>query len=312
MKSTIVNRTTETSRSRMLGLFTHPTLIVSLVLVLFAASASASPLVYVVTASQQFGTVDLATGKFNPIGNGTPDALSNLVWWKNRTLLTLIASGSSIGSLAKINPVTGEETVIGQTGLGFNAFDLGEVGGKLYLTDFSNNIYSVDPETGIATAIGATGMPPDPTIPFTFNSDGTFNLCDEGLYGIAGKLYATFDSYAIDPNQTPPTRAHEYVSPRVYEVDPFTGATRIVANTDWQLSAIVEVDGRAYAFIAVIDGFDFNFNFPVVHAEVVTLDLKTGKTNKIADIDPNLGPIFGAAPNARASSMITVAWTGRN
>ena len=33
MKSTIVTRTTETSRSRMLGLLTHPTLIVSLVLV---------------------------------------------------------------------------------------------------------------------------------------------------------------------------------------------------------------------------------------------------------------------------------------
>jgi hypothetical protein len=280
----------------MLGLLTHPTLIVSLVLVLFAASASASPLVYVVTASQQFGTVDLATGKFNPIGNGTPDALSNLVWWKNRTLLTLIASGSNIGSLAKINPVTGEETVIGQTGLGFNAFDLGEVGGKLYLTDFSNNIYSVDPETGIATAIGATGMPPDPTIPFTFNSDGTFNLCDEGLYSMGGKLYATFDSFAIDPTRTLPNRQYEYVPPGLYQIDPSTGAATFVAPTDWRLTALLDVDGNFYAFRGVIDGFNFEFGFPVAHIELVTLDLKTGQTNKLIDIDPSIGPIFGAAP----------------
>ena len=272
-------------------------IILSLVLACLSVDASAGPLVYVVTASQQFGTVDLANGHFRPIGNGTPDGLANLVWWHG-SLLSLATTGSDAGDLVKINPTTGEETVVGQTGLGFNAFDLAKVRGKLYLTDFSNNLYSVDPEFGVATPISATGMPPDPNIPFTFNSDGTFNLCDEGLYGIAGKLYATFDSFAIDPTQTPPTRAHEYVSPRVYEVNPFTGATRIVANTDWQLSAIVEVDGRAFAFRAVIDGFDFTFNFPIVHSEIVTLNLRTGQTNKVATIDPNLGlgPIFGATP----------------
>lgn len=88
-------------------------------------------------------------------------------------------------------------------------------------------------------------MPPDPNIPLTFNSDGTFNLCDEGLYGIAETLYATFDSYAIDPTQTPPTIVHRYVSPHVYKVDPLTGATTVLAETDWQLSAIVEAGGKS-------------------------------------------------------------------
>ncbi len=261
---------------------------------LLAASANAAPFVYVVTLSQQFGTIDLANGKFQAIGSGTPDGLSNLVWWKGslRTLTTF----PTLGSLAKIDPATGEETVIGATGLSFNAFDLSKVRGKLYLTDFSNNLYSVDPLTGIATPTASTGMPPDPNIPLTFNNDGTFNLCDEGLYGIAGKLYATFDSYAIDPTQTPPTIAHEYVSPRVYEVDPFTGTTTVLADTDWQLSAIVEADGKVYAFKAVIDGFDWSIDVPIAHAELDTLDLKTGKTHKIADLDPSLGPIFGAAP----------------
>ena len=264
---------------------------------LFAASASAAPFVYVVTLSQQFGTIDLANGKFQPIGNGTPDGLANLVWWHGslRTLTTF----PTPGSLAKINPAMGEEAVVGATGLSFNAFDLAEVRGKLYLTDFSNNLYSVDPLTGIATTDVNTGLPPDPNIPFTFNDDGTFNLCDEGLYGIAGKLYATFDSYAIDPTQTPPTIVHEYVSPRVYEVDPFTGATTVIAKTDWQLSAIVEADGKVYAFKAVIDGFDSSIDLPISHAELVTLDLKTGKTQKVADLDPGLGPIFGAVPVRR-------------
>jgi hypothetical protein len=58
-------------------------------------------------------------------------------------------------------------------------FDLAGVNGKLYLTDFSNNLYSVNPNTGTATMIGPTGMPPDPHVPFTVNPDGTINLCDE-------------------------------------------------------------------------------------------------------------------------------------
>ena len=297
MKSRFLWRPESTQSDSLIKGMQLLVIVTSLVLSLFSVPASAAPLVYVVTASQQFGTINLANGHFESIGNGTPDALANLVWWRG-SLLSLATTGADAGDLVKINPTNGEETVIGPTGLGFNAFDLAKVRGKLYLTDFSNNLYSVDPESGVATSISSTGMPADPNIPFTFNSDGTFNLCDEGLYGIAGRLYATFDSFAIDPTQTPLTRAHEYVSPRVYEVDPRSGATRIVANTDWQLSAIVEVDGRVYAFRAVFDGFDFNFNFPIGHAQIVTLNLRTGQTNKAATIDPNLGlgPIFGAAP----------------
>lgn len=295
MKSRILWCAPGTARFRSSAIVTQLSLIVSFVLVLFAASASAAPLVYVVTASQQFGTVDLATGHFHPIGNPTPDAMGNLVWWHG-SLLSLTITGADVGSLAKINPATGEVTDIGATGLGFNAFDLAEVRGKLYMTDFSNNIYSVDPATGVATPIAATGMAPDPTIPFTFNDDGTFNLCDESLYGVRGKLYATFDSFAIDPTQTPPTRAHEHVSPALYQIDPFTGAATFVALTDWQLSASVEVDGKFYAFRAVSDGFDFTFDFPVAHAELVRLNLATGKTSKLTDVDPSVGLILGAAP----------------
>jgi hypothetical protein len=63
-------------------------------------------------------------------------------------------------------PATGQTTVVGQTGLAFNAFAAAEVRGKLYATDFSNNIYFVDPRTGARQLLGATGMPPDPSVSY--------------------------------------------------------------------------------------------------------------------------------------------------
>ena len=248
-------------------------LTISLGLIAFAASAIATPLVLVVTVGQQFGTVDLATGKFSPIGNGTPDFLSNLVWWRDGTLLTLTTGGANPpGSLAKINPATGQETIIGQTGLGFNAFALGEVRGTLYLTDFGGNIYFVDPGSGVATSITATGIPPDPTIPLSFNSDGTFNLCDEGLYRVGDNLYATFDSFDIDVNVNPPTVAHLHVAPALYRIDPATGLATLVAKTDLQIGALVEVEGRLYGFEGVFDGFDSINAIPIAHSELVTVN----------------------------------------
>ena len=286
------------SRSLWFSRVMQLSIVVSLMVIFLTAAASAAPLVYVVTVTQQFGTLDLASGQFRAIGNSTPDALSNLVWWKG-ALLTVTISGPNIGSLARINPATGEETIIGQTGLGFNIFDLGAARGNLFVTDLNNNIYSVDPDTGVATAITATGMPPDPTIPFTFNDDGTFNLCDEGLYGANGKLYATFDSFALDVTKAPPSRAHAHVAPALYQIDPGTGAAKFIAQTEWNLTALVAVDGRFYAFHGVIDGWDSTFDFPIAHAEVVRFNFVTGQTRKLADLDPSLGIILGAAPIRR-------------
>jgi len=304
MKSKIFGWVQRADYGRPVARFARLSLVVSFMCSLLAASASAPPNVYVVTLSQQFGTVDLANGQFTPIGSPTPDGMSNLVWW-NGSLLSLATTGAHAGYLVKMNPATGDETVlraitVNGEPLGFNAFDLAKVGGRLYVTDFSNSLYSVDFATGAATPVGhsggTTGLRPDPNIPFTFNSDGSFNLCDEGLYGFEGKLYATFDSYAIDPTQTPPTRAHEYMSPYVWQIDPRTGAATFIANTGWQVSAIVGVDGKFYAFEAVLDAFDSHHGVPIAHAALVTLDIRTGKTSKVADIVPNPGPIFGAAP----------------
>lgn len=303
MKSAILSWVADTHWPRRLARFTRPSLVITLLCSLFAASANAAPFVYVVTITQQFGIIDLADGKFTPIGNGTPDSLSNLVWSPDGLLLTLATTGDHAGYLAAINPATGKEVALrpikynGQP-LGYNAFSLAEVRDRLYLTDFSNNLYLVNPVTGNATPVGenggTTGLRPDTNVPFTTNADGTFNLCDEGFYGFDGKLYATFDSFAIDTSQTPPAIAHEFLSPYIWQIDPFTGAATFIANTDWKINAIFEVDGTFYAFKGTLDAFEDGF--PIAHDELDTLDLRTGKTSKIADIDPSIGVIFGATP----------------
>jgi hypothetical protein len=279
-------------------------LIASLIFVAFAATANAAPLVYVVTqniaaGTQSFGTLDLTDGSFTPIGNGTTDGLANLVYLPNGHLLSLATNGSNAGYLATIDPKTGEEHAVrpikvGGQPLGFNAFSLAEVFGAIYVTDFSNNLYSVNLATGNATRVrlnGDTTLPPDPNVPFTSNSDGTVNLCDESFYGSAGKLYAIFDSFAADPSQQPPIRAHEYIPPYLWQIDPFTGAATFIAVTDWQLAAIVEADGQFYAFKAV-----FLDNFPAGQTELDKLDIRTGATTKVAVLDASLGLVFGAVP----------------
>ena len=286
-----LSRNTERTRRSRLKTAIPPTLFVLLGLVLLTASAGAAPTVYVVTVNQQFGTVDLASGSFHAIGAPAPEPMSNLVWGPDGSLFTLFTLS---GSLAKINPVTGKTTVIGPTGLGLNAFTLAGVGRKLYLTDFSNNIYSVNPHTGAATFMRATGMPPDPTIPFTFNNDGTFNLCDETFYGVNGELYATFDSFDFDPTPGPASLVvTTKVSPKLYRIDPSTGDATPVGHTDVQLSASVAVDKKFYGFRGVLTGFA---GFPLTYSELVIIDLTNGKVSYVLTIDPASGAIFGAAP----------------
>jgi hypothetical protein len=83
------------------------------------------------------------------------------------------------------------------------------------------------------------------------------------------------------------------IAPTLYRIDPFTGVATAIGQTDLKLSASFEVRGKFCAFRAVLDGF---YGFPITHAELVTLDLATGHTNKLTNLDPSTGVIFGAAP----------------
>ncbi len=153
----------------------------------------------------------IATGAFTQIGPGV-EGSQGLVSGSNGSLFTLAFTGT----LNSINPTTGVATVIGPTGLAdcstppisscgphsSNAF--ASVGGRIYATDFANNLYGVDATTGAASLIGPTGIPALPFTPITVNPDGTFNAYDEALFGANGKLYATFDAFTVDPNTYTP------------------------------------------------------------------------------------------------------------
>jgi hypothetical protein len=49
----------------------------------------------------------------------------------------------------------------------------------------------------------------------------------------------------------------------MYRIDPSTGDATYVAQVDLNVTAMVEMNGRSYAFEAVLDGFDLTDNFPL-------------------------------------------------
>jgi hypothetical protein len=265
-----------------------------LVLTLLTAPASATPSVYVVNGSNQFGVVDLTRGGFHAIGGSEPEPQASLVQGTSGSLFTI---GTISGNLESINPATGVTSTIGSFGLPFfptglsTAFGLAGVNGKLYLTDFSNNLYSVNAKTGAATMIGPTGMPPDPHIPFTTNPDGTINLCDEILYGVGGTLYSTFDSFTLNPNTG--TISSVDVPPSLWRINPSTGVATLIGPTQMNLDGGVEVNGQFYAFYLT----------GTVN-QVVTLDLANGNTSFVADLDPSAGLVFGAASTPEPGTFL--------
>lgn len=280
-------------------MFNTRNLLLSLALSAFAASASAGSLVYAENGFQ-FGTVDLASGAFTPIGPGTPEGVTGLATAPNGSLLTLSFSGD----LESINPANGAVTIVDATGLGdcslltspcgpTSANTIAALGGKIYATDYQNKLYTVNPLTGATTPIGLTGMPGVTFVPLSTNADGSFNIFDEALFAADGKLFATFDTGSVDILTANPTST-PVIASNLYQIDPATGVATLIGPTAFGLSAAAEVNGTAYAF-----------NAPL--REVVALDLATGKTTFVSDFDPAVGTITGAAPTPEPTSIALAA-----
>ncbi|CAN5607032.1 hypothetical protein BH10ACI4_BH10ACI4_33670 [soil metagenome] len=246
-------------------------------------AAHADPMAYFTNLYQQFGIVNLATGSYQTIGPGTPEAGAGLVPGAGGSLLTLTVSGN----LDAIDPATGLQTVVGATGLGGQANTLAGLGGILYATDLANNLYTVNPLTGLASLVGPTGIPVVPAYPFTVNPDGTTNLFDETLYASGGKLYTTFDAFRLGTDGT----VTPVVTPNLWTIDTTTGAASVIAATSLQLLASVEIGGTFYTLHGAFDEEN-----PAGFSQSMTLDLTNGKTSFITNIDPAAGPIFALSP----------------
>lgn len=276
----------------------------SLCFVLFHVPVGAGPLIYIVSAgltgSGQFGTVDLNTGTYQQIGPIEADGYFGLASGPNGSLV----AGTYAANLDSIDPATGVPTRIGPTGLescvipssacGSNSFaDLGGLNGKIYATDFQNNLYTVNPLTGAATLLNArTGIPAIPFVPGTFNPAGTFNFYDESLWGSGGKLYATFDAELFDLNSY--TVVKVVIAPELYQIDPSTAAATVVGATDLGIGGVVDMDGTSYAF-----------NDDT--SQITSLDLSSGKTTFVSSFDPGAGVIQGAATVTPEPGSITLA-----
>jgi hypothetical protein len=275
--------------------------IISTVLLLSACQGRAS-IVYVVNNAPQFGTVDLTTGAFQPIGPGAPEGESGLVPGSNGALLTLTFSGN----LDSIDPVTGLATVIGATGLGNcttgappqcgpnSASALGQLGGTIYATDFANNLYSINPSTAQSTLIGATGIPAVPFLEGSQNPDGSLDVFDADLFASGGQLYEYFEALAINPNGPLPVVVQEVVAPNLYRINTTTGAATLVGPAAVTLTSVVNVNGTVYAFDGSL-------------GEVVTLNPANGAINFVTVTDPNAAIISGSAPTPEPATMALVA-----
>ena len=267
----------------------HSTLTAIFALVLVTTVAYADSLVYIVNGSQQFGTINVATGAFQQIGPAQPEAGSfGLAAAPNGSLVTFAYSSN----LYSIKPTTGSPTLVGPTGLAdcatptspcgpTSSATLGNFAGKIYATDFQNNLYNVNSVTGAATLIGATGIPAIPFVPGSFNDDGTINFYDEAIFGSAGDLYETFDAFTFDLNSF--TVVNTIVAPALYQIDPSSGLGTLVGTTNLGIGAVVGVDGTYYAFNDMT-------------GQIEGLNLANGSTNFISNFDPAAGVIQGAVP----------------
>lgn len=252
-----------------------------------------NPLIYVLTNNPQtgaaaFGAVHLGSGSFVPIGPGLPSDLGHaLAPTRGGSLLSMAFSGK----LYSIDPRTGEGSVVGETGLGDcttpaspcgpnSAVTLGRFDRAYYALDFSQNLYSLDPESGATKLIGPTGIPPITTVPGSIASDGELNTYEETLFSFRGKLYANFDTGQINLS----TGAETPVIPaEIYEIDPATGHATAIAPTQVGLLTIVNANDTVYAFDAPNDRF-------------LVLDPETGRTRVASNLDPAAGLVCGATP----------------
>jgi hypothetical protein len=241
--------------------------------------------VYSLNQAGQFGSLDLARGKFTQIGPDLPEGETGLVAGPNGTLLTLGFSGN----LYSIQLSSGVATIVGATGLAdcsgpdspcgpFSANNLGIVGSTIYANDFGNNLYTVDPGTGKATLIGNTGIPPALDNVDTINPDGTFNFFDSTLFSANGKLYETSSSSIVNfTNNTSVAVEPAFL----YEINTTTGKATRIAPTSLNLTAAFNVDGIIYGYYGLASQF-------------VVLSLTDGKTTKVSDdADPSVGITTG-------------------
>ena len=228
---------------------------------------------YVISASNQFGVVDVETGAFRLIGN-TAAALSGL-GPVDGVLYGLDANNN----LVTINPANATTKVVGNIGLpvspGGNVTLLTSLRHRLYAVDPNNNLYSINPSTGAATKVGSTGIPaPD------FNTCGCVTA--NSLAGGDGGLFFTWE--VVND-----TSGSVLVPSTLYRIDTKTGHAMAIGPTgsSGPIVGAGFVDNELY-------GFTFGAAVSLPN-QILELDTETGRAEFVADQSASLDVVFGAS-----------------
>lgn len=259
-----------------------------LALALTSVSALAGPTGYVINFSGQFGTIDLGTGAFTPIGPGTgstPDAIGGAPGGPFYTV------DGVTGHLLRIN-ADGVVTDIGDTGTGPNVGPNGVsvmgslTTGSLYALDFSNQLFSIDSGTGALTLRGLLPLPQQEDA-YIGNMTTSFN-------GDATGLFYTLE-ISEGPNATGPT---------LFQIDPNTlqVTSTPLLNLSSRIIGSGFVDGEMYAFTEFGD--------------ILTIDRASGAATLIAHYEsgstadspgPPFTGIFGVIATPEPASVVLLA-----
>lgn len=188
----------------------------------FVLGLSAGPVLYVGTATNQFGYLDVATGGFNLAGTTTATAVG----------LGQASTGNpyfvdDVSNLQRVDSTSAALTLVGPAGEGFSVAG-GFAPDVLFGMDFANNLYSINPLTGAATLVGATGIP-------VIQLTDTFH---NALAGDGTNLYYIFElSGSVN------------ITSSLYLLNTATGAATLVGLTGTNdIRAAAFGDGVLYAF----------------------------------------------------------------
>jgi len=224
-------------------------------------------------------------------------------------------------------------------------FELGHAlltspGTALLSLGYEGNLYSIEPRTGVASVVGATGLADctTPESPCGPTSANTIGQLDSRYYAIdfAQNLYslnpATGATKLIGPTGMPPiTVVPLSIDPstgklNVFEENLFSFRGRLYANFDTGLidlsngsetavipAALYEINtetGHATTIAPTDIGLltmmtvnDTIYAFDAPHGRFVTVDAATGHTQPVSYVDPSAGLVCGATSARPAPSM---------
>jgi hypothetical protein len=229
------------------------------------STSLAGTVAFSVSASGQFGVVDLGTGAFSLIGAGMPSLIG--LGQSGSTLYAM----SSTGELVTIDPSTGATTPVASLGINASAFAAMSTG-ALYAVDKSWNLYSINPSIPAANLVGAiqVGSTPFPAL-------GPYGYADS-LAGNGTNLFFTLDLWSTTPG--------DVLASQLYSVDPLTGAATVIGPTlQEDLVGSGLVAGTLYAFSG---------SFVNPAHQIFTLDTSTGAATFVANVEPGAGVLYSA------------------